>query len=113
MTVTDLVALGRYPHTNWFGRTGPRDQKIIRDAIEKAGLSGLRTGMLSSLSDGERQRAMNARVLAQDTGILVMDEPTAFLDVNSKYEINSSSQGTDQDQEQNHHSFQHTIFRLH
>ncbi len=87
MTVTDLVALGRFPHTNWYGRTGPEDQKMIRDAIEKARLSGFRDRYVSSLSDGERQRAMIARVLAQDTRILVMDEPTAFLDVNSKYEI--------------------------
>jgi len=87
MTVTDLVALGRYPHTNWFGRIEPGDRNVINDAIEKAGLLSLRDRYVSSLSDGERQRAMIARVLAQDTRILIMDEPTAFLDVNSKYEI--------------------------
>lgn len=87
MTVTDLVALGRYPHTNWFGQIRTEDQEVIRDAVEKAGLSGFRDRYVTSLSDGERQRAMIARVLAQDTRILVMDEPTAFLDVNSKYEI--------------------------
>ncbi len=87
MTVTDLVALGRYPHTNWFGRIEDEDQDVINDAIEKAGLRSLRDRFVASLSDGERQRAMIARVLAQDTRILILDEPTAFLDVNSKYEI--------------------------
>lgn len=87
MTVADLVALGRFPHTNWFGRVMPEDHQAIRDAVEKTGLISFRDRYVTSLSDGERQRAMIARVLAQDTRLLIMDEPTAFLDVNSKYEI--------------------------
>lgn len=87
MRVYDLVALGRYPYTNWFGRIDPGNHEIIIDAIEKTGMSALSWRLVSELSDGERQKAMIARILAQDTGILVMDEPTAFLDIGSKFEI--------------------------
>ncbi len=87
MRVYDLVALGRYPYTNWFGKIDPGNHEIIIDAIEKTGMSALSWRFVSELSDGERQKAMIARILAQDTGILVMDEPTAFLDIGSKFEI--------------------------
>ena len=87
MTVYDLVALGRFPHTDWMGRLDPMDQIIITDAIDKTGMQSFRNRYITELSDGERQRAMIARVLAQDTDLLVMDEPTAFLDIKSKYEI--------------------------
>jgi iron complex transport system ATP-binding protein len=87
MKVYDLVSLGRYPHTNWLGKLMPDDHEIIMDAIEKAGMQLLINRYLTELSDGERQRAMIARVLAQDTDLMIMDEPTAFLDIKSKYEI--------------------------
>jgi iron complex transport system ATP-binding protein len=87
MTIYDLVALGRFPYTNWIGRIDYDTHKIIHDSIEKTGLKGLEDRYISELSDGERQRAMIARILAQDTDILIMDEPTAFLDIASKYEI--------------------------
>jgi iron complex transport system ATP-binding protein len=87
MRVYDLVALGRYPYTNWFGRIEERDHDIITDAIEKTGMTALSGRFITELSDGERQKAMIARILAQDTGIMVMDEPTAFLDIGSKFEI--------------------------
>jgi iron complex transport system ATP-binding protein len=87
MRVYDLVALGRFPYTNWFGKIDMNDHEIITDAIEKTGMSALSWRFISELSDGERQKAMIARILAQDTGILVMDEPTAFLDIGSKFEI--------------------------
>lgn len=87
MSVYDLVALGRFPHTNWFGKIGLKDHEIIMDAIEKTSMSAFCNRFVSELSDGERQKAMIARMLAQDTGIMVMDEPTAFLDIGSKYEI--------------------------
>ncbi len=87
MRVYDLVALGRFPHTNWIGRMDEKALAAIDDAIKKTGLKGFEERYISELSDGERQRAMIARVLAQDTDILIMDEPTAFLDVISKYEI--------------------------
>lgn len=87
MKVYDLVSLGRFPHTNWMGKFSILDHEIVSDAIEKVGMVHLAARYINELSDGERQRAMIARVLAQDTDILVMDEPTAFLDIRSKYEI--------------------------
>jgi iron complex transport system ATP-binding protein len=87
MRVYDLVALGRFPYTNWFGKIDERNHEIITDSIEKTGMASLSGRFISELSDGERQKAMIARILAQDTGILVMDEPTAFLDIGSKFEI--------------------------
>jgi iron complex transport system ATP-binding protein len=87
MKVYDLVSLGRFPYTNWTGKLGDPDHEIIYDSIEKVGMKDLAGRFINELSDGERQRAMIARVLAQDTGLLVMDEPTAFLDIRSKYEI--------------------------
>jgi iron complex transport system ATP-binding protein len=87
MRVYDLVALGRYPYTNWFGRIDETDHGTITDAIEKTGMLGLSQRFITELSDGERQKAMIARILAQDTAIMVMDEPTAFLDIGSKFEI--------------------------
>ena len=87
MTVYDLVSLGRYPHTNWLGKIELNDNEIILDALVKTSMSFLSGKLLSELSDGERQKAMIARILAQDTDIMVMDEPTAFLDVAGKYDI--------------------------
>ena len=87
MRVFDLVALGRFPYTNWIGRIDHDAHVIIKEAINKTGLAHFESRLVSELSDGERQRAMIARVLAQDTDILIMDEPTAFLDISGKYEI--------------------------
>lgn len=87
MTVYDLVSLGRFPHTNWFGRIDSENHSAVNDALLKTGMIDFSGRQLSELSDGERQRAMIALVLAQDTRIIVMDEPTAFLDISSKFEI--------------------------
>lgn len=87
MRVYDLVALGRYPHTSWVGKIGPSDNKAISDALEMTSMTSFAAKYISELSDGERQKAMIARILAQDTDIMVMDEPTAFLDIAGKYEI--------------------------
>jgi iron complex transport system ATP-binding protein len=87
MTVTDLVRLGRYPHTGWTGRFGADDHRHVEEAMQQAGIYRLSGRYINELSDGERQRAMVARVLAQDAEILIMDEPTAFLDVRSRYEM--------------------------
>jgi iron complex transport system ATP-binding protein len=87
MTVYDLVALGRFPYTNWFGKIETEDHEKILDAISKTAMVSFYTKFISELSDGERQKAMIARILAQDAGIMVMDEPTAFLDISAKYEI--------------------------
>ena len=87
MSVYDLVALGRFPYTNWFGKIETEDHEKILDAISKTAMVSFYTKFVSELSDGERQKAMIARILAQDAGIMVMDEPTAFLDISAKYEI--------------------------
>jgi len=87
MRVYDLVALGRFPYTNWIGRIDDEADKVIREAIIRAGLSDFENRFVSELSDGERQRAMIARVLAQNTDIMIMDEPTAFLDISGKFGI--------------------------
>ena len=87
MSVYDLVALGRFPYTDWTGRINNENNSFIMDAIMKTGMMPFCSRYIAELSDGERQRAMIARILAQDTGLMVMDEPTAFLDIGSKYEI--------------------------
>jgi iron complex transport system ATP-binding protein len=87
LKVFDLVALGRFPHTNWAGRLKQRDRKLVQEAIRLVGLEGFEQKSISEISDGERQRAMIARTLAQETGIVILDEPTAFLDLPGKYEI--------------------------
>jgi iron complex transport system ATP-binding protein len=87
MTVFDLVAFGRYPYTNWLGRLTQTDYRKVDEAIEKVGLRGFENRQITRISDGERQRAMIARAVAQDTPVIFLDEPTAFLDVSNKYEI--------------------------
>ncbi|KPL25812.1 MAG: hypothetical protein AMS23_04405 [Bacteroides sp. SM1_62] len=87
LSVESLVALGRYPHTNWLGKLSSSDRAVIERAIELTSLQALRDRDLDELSDGERQRAMIARTLAQDTQIIMLDEPTAFLDLSHRYEI--------------------------
>jgi iron complex transport system ATP-binding protein len=87
LNVEELVALGRLPHTNWFGKLEKNDIEIACQAIENTGLKKLAGKYINELSDGERQRAMIARALAQDTPVVVLDEPTAFLDISNKHEI--------------------------
>jgi iron complex transport system ATP-binding protein len=87
MRVYDLVALGRFPHTNWIGKIDAESHEVIMGAIARTGMEMLKDRYISELSDGERQRAMIARVIAQETEIIIMDEPTAFLDIAGKYEI--------------------------
>jgi len=87
MTVFDLVGLGRYLHSGWWGNLLSEDLKMIEHCLQLSGMSGFESRQLNSLSDGERQRAMIARALAQDTPVIILDEPTAFLDVRNKYEI--------------------------
>jgi len=87
MKVYDLVSLGRFPYTNWLGTIKSTDHKIIIESLAKTGMGDFSDRPVTELSDGERQRAMIAMVLAQDAKIMVMDEPTAFLDISSKFEI--------------------------
>lgn len=80
MTVWNLVALGRYPHTGMTGRLTDADDQAIEQAIEQVGIKELTTRQLGAISDGEKQRAMIARALAQQTKLILLDEPTAYLD---------------------------------
>ena len=85
--VSELVSLGRYPHTNWIGSISGPDKAVVNNAIELAGIGHLRNKLMHELSDGERQKTMIARALAQDTRIIILDEPTAFLDLPNRYEL--------------------------
>jgi iron complex transport system ATP-binding protein len=87
LKVFDLVALGRFPHTNWMGKLQTEDIVRSNSAIEMVGMDSYLNKNIDEISDGERQRVMIARTLAQDTKIIVLDEPTAFLDLPNKYEI--------------------------
>lgn len=87
MKVHELVALGRYPYTNIFGVLADYDRKMIQDAIQRMKLEKLANKKIAEISDGEKQRAMIARAIAQDTDLILLDEPTAFLDILNKYEI--------------------------
>ena len=86
LTVTELVALGRQPHTGFLGRLSDEDHERVAQAIKDVGIDHKATSYMAQLSDGERQKAMIARALAQATPIIVLDEPTAFLDVASRIE---------------------------
>ncbi len=87
LTVHRIVEIGRYPHLDWFGRLTTRDREVVDWAIGAVGAMHLADRHFSRLSDGERQRVMVARALAQEPVLLVLDEPTAFLDVLSRVEL--------------------------
>lgn len=86
-TVYELVAYGRSPYTRMLGRLDKEDQHIIDQAMEQCGIAYKRNSLLSAISDGEKQKAFIAKALAQDTPIIVLDEPTAFLDLPARVEI--------------------------
>lgn len=87
MTVFELVALGRTPYTNFFGRINSKDHEKVQQAINDVGLAAFEQRQLMYLSDGERQKALIAKALVQDTPLIILDEPTAFLDLPSRIEI--------------------------
>lgn len=84
MPVEDVVAMGRTPYVNMWGTLTARDREVIDRCIEAVGIESLRRRRIGQLSDGECQKAMIARALAQDTSLILLDEPTAFLDYPSK-----------------------------
>lgn len=87
MTVHNLVSLGRSPYTGFWGRLDEEDERQVRQAIDQVGISELYEREIGTLSDGELQKAMIAKALAQQTPIILLDEPTAFLDFPSKVEM--------------------------
>ncbi len=87
MTVSELIGMGRSPYTGFWGTLTQNDHRIVEDAISLVGIGELKDRMVQTLSDGERQKVMIAKALAQETPIIFLDEPTAFLDYPSKIEI--------------------------
>jgi iron complex transport system ATP-binding protein len=86
ITVYELVSLGRHPYTGFFGLLKKRDREIIEQSLKAAGISHKAGRYVAELSDGERQKAMIAKTLAQQCPLILLDEPTAFLDVASRIE---------------------------
>ena len=87
MTVEEMVALGRSPYTGFWGTLSAEDKAIVAGAISMVGIESLTRRMIQNLSDGERQKVMIAKALAQQTPVIYLDEPTAFLDYPSKVEM--------------------------
>ena len=87
LTVRELVGIGRSPYTNWIGSLSTEDCNIVEHAMEVTGVMKFAERKVNTLSDGEAQRAMIARALAQDTPIILLDEPTSFLDLPNRYEL--------------------------
>lgn len=83
----DVVALGRAPYTNWIGRLQEVDRRIVAESLASVGMSGYASRTMDRMSDGECQRVMIARALAQDTPAILLDEPTSFLDLPNRYEL--------------------------
>jgi iron complex transport system ATP-binding protein len=86
MSVRELVSLGRSPYTGFWGTCSADDLLIVDRALAQVGIGQLAARMVDTLSDGERQKVMIAKALAQQTSIIFLDEPTAFLDYPSKVE---------------------------
>jgi iron complex transport system ATP-binding protein len=87
MTVFELVSLGRYSYTNWFGALSDDDKSTVRDALKMTGILHLEHKNINEISDGELQRVMIARTIAQNTPVIILDEPAAFLDLPNRFEI--------------------------
>lgn len=87
MTVADLISTGRFPYTGWAGNLTQSDKEKVAEAVHLLNLEGYEHRFVTELSDGERQRVLIAKALAQDTPIILLDEPTAHLDLNNRIEI--------------------------
>lgn len=87
LKVYDVVASGRCPYTNFFGKIEKDDEKAIHESLEIVGVKHLIDRYFNTLSDGERQKVMIAKTIAQNTPLIFMDEPTAFIDYPSKIEL--------------------------
>ena len=87
MTCSEVVAMGRYPYTNLFGKLTQKDTKAVQEALERVHALNLAEQDFATLSDGQRQRIMLARAICQEPEIIVLDEPTAYLDIRHKIEL--------------------------
>lgn len=87
ITVADLVGRGRYPHQGWFRQWSPADDAAVESALEATGTAELADRRIAELSGGQRQRVWVAMALAQETDLLLLDEPTTFLDINHQVEL--------------------------
>ena len=87
LTVRELVSLGRQPYTGFLGRLGSWDKEIVEDSMDAVGISHKAERFVAELSDGERQKVMISKALAQESPIIILDEPTAFLDAANRVEI--------------------------
>lgn len=86
LTVFDVVSMGRTPHTGFWGTLSSHDRDVVRQSIDTTGISSMADRFFDTLSDGERQKVMIAKAIAQQTPVIILDEPTAFLDYPSKVE---------------------------
>ena len=87
ITAKDLISLGRLPYTKWFGILSEDDKQIINDVINTLGIEKLAKKQFNNLSDGEKQKVLVARALAQNTDLIILDEPTSHLDLPGKFEL--------------------------
>ena len=93
LTVYELIALGRQPYTNWIGTLSKKDKNHIQKAIEQVHIEAIVNKKCDELSDGQLQKVMIARALAQNTELIILDEPTAHLDIHHKLEVFNLLQG--------------------
>lgn len=87
LRIDELVEMGRIPYTGWLGKLSSDDKEIVEKALELTGIQKFRGRNFQQLSDGEKQRVMLARAIAQDTPVMLLDEPTAYLDIPGRMEL--------------------------